>query len=205
MTKARANATAEAAKGDIRVGSGTNATSVLGVGTNGQVLTAASGQTTGLQWATPASGSMTSIATGTLSGATVTISSIPQTYINLYLVIKNPSSVTGSPNAKVYINGLTTIYATTSGKMGVTTLNANNTDIIAAFSSSGGNNIIAVTYYNYTASYIQNYSFVGYNVNGTFDFGWGAKTDTTTPISSLQIVIGSSTFNGGTYTLYGVN
>jgi hypothetical protein len=51
MTKARANATAEAAKGDLRVGSGTNATSVLGVGSNTQVLTADSTQATGMKWA----------------------------------------------------------------------------------------------------------------------------------------------------------
>lgn len=41
-------------KGGILAGDGTTAPQVLAVGTNGQVLTAASGQTTGLQWSSPA-------------------------------------------------------------------------------------------------------------------------------------------------------
>ena len=42
------------AKGDLIVGSADDAVARLGVGTNGQVLTAASGETYGLQWADPA-------------------------------------------------------------------------------------------------------------------------------------------------------
>jgi hypothetical protein len=40
------------AKGDLLAGTADNVVTNLAVGTNGQVLTAASGQTTGLQWAT---------------------------------------------------------------------------------------------------------------------------------------------------------
>ena len=42
------------AKGDILVASGVDAIARLGVGTNGQVLTAASGATNGVEWANPA-------------------------------------------------------------------------------------------------------------------------------------------------------
>ena len=42
------------AKGDLIVGSADDAVARLGVGSNGQVLTAASGATYGVQWADPA-------------------------------------------------------------------------------------------------------------------------------------------------------
>lgn len=50
MTKARSNATAEAAKGDLRAGTGTNLSGVLAVGNNGETLVADSSATTGLRW-----------------------------------------------------------------------------------------------------------------------------------------------------------
>ena len=50
MTKSRANATAEAAKGDLRAGSGTNTTTILPVGSDGQTLVANSANASGLGW-----------------------------------------------------------------------------------------------------------------------------------------------------------
>jgi hypothetical protein len=73
-------------KGDIIVATG-NATLVRqGVGTNGQVLTADSTQADGVIWATPAAGgAWTQVATGSLTGASVTISSL--TAANDFLVV----------------------------------------------------------------------------------------------------------------------
>ena len=51
-------ATTIAAKGDILAGTANDAYSALTVGANGTVLTAASGQATGLSWATPSSGAL---------------------------------------------------------------------------------------------------------------------------------------------------
>ena len=61
VTKARSNAVAKAAKGDLSVGSGTNASSILAVGTDAQILVADSTASTGLKWATASSGAMTLI------------------------------------------------------------------------------------------------------------------------------------------------
>jgi len=56
ITKASGNSVTAAAKGDLVVGSATNDSSILAVGTNDYVLTAASGEATGLKWAAPAGG-----------------------------------------------------------------------------------------------------------------------------------------------------
>ncbi len=59
----------------------------LAVGTDGQVLTADSAEATGLKFATPSSGGMTLISETVASSLTsLTFSSIPQTYKQLYLV-----------------------------------------------------------------------------------------------------------------------
>jgi hypothetical protein len=75
------------AKGDLLAGTADNVVTNLAVGTNGQVLTAASGQTTGLQWATPAAAGSWTLITETLPSAvtSVTFSSIPSTYKHLML------------------------------------------------------------------------------------------------------------------------
>jgi len=79
------------AKGDIIAATAADTVARLAVGSNDQVLTADSSTATGLKWATPAAGGMTLINTGgtTLTGSSVSISSIPGTYKNLQLVIRN--------------------------------------------------------------------------------------------------------------------
>ena len=59
VTVTNSMATAIDAKGDLIGGTGADAFARLAVGTNGQVLTADSAETTGLKWTTPASGSST--------------------------------------------------------------------------------------------------------------------------------------------------
>jgi hypothetical protein len=50
MTKARSNAVAEAAKGDLSVGTGTNLAGILAIGSNGDTLVADSSASTGLRY-----------------------------------------------------------------------------------------------------------------------------------------------------------
>jgi len=54
MTKSRSNATAPAAKGELVIGTGTDASGILSVGANDTVLTADSSTSTGLKWAAAA-------------------------------------------------------------------------------------------------------------------------------------------------------
>ena len=79
----------ETTLGDLAYRSSTaNVKTRLGLGTAGQVLTVNSGATAP-EWAAAAVGGMTLISTTTLTGASVTLSSIPTTYKDLYLVIRN--------------------------------------------------------------------------------------------------------------------
>jgi len=86
--------------GDTLYASAANTPARLGIGSTGQVLTVASGVPS---WATPSSGGMTLISTTTLTGTSVTISSIPQTYYNLMFQFVTSSSITGYP--KLTYNG----------------------------------------------------------------------------------------------------
>mgnify|MGYP000414452475 CR=1 FL=1 len=70
------NKTIVDAKGDIIAATAADTVSRLAVGANDTVLTADSSTATGLKWAAPASGGMTQLATGSLSGASVSLTSI---------------------------------------------------------------------------------------------------------------------------------
>ena len=108
LTLTNTMATAIDAKGDLVVGTAADTFSKLGVGANGTVLTAASGEATGLSWATPASGGgMTLINSGgtTLTGAAVTISSIPTTYRDLQIVVENFKPATDAKSLYMNVNG----------------------------------------------------------------------------------------------------
>jgi hypothetical protein len=104
-------------KGDIVAAPSANNFSRLGVGSNGQVLTADSTQTLGVKWATPSAGSsgaLTLLSTSTLSGTgTFDVSSISGSYNDLVLVLiarsNRASQVTDQ--AQIFLNGDTsTVY-----------------------------------------------------------------------------------------------
>jgi hypothetical protein len=94
-------------KGDLYTFSTVDAR--LGVGANGTVLTADSAETTGLKWAAPAGAALTlsQIATGSMSGTSVTISSL-SAYDTIILQMNGVTWGTGNNNIRVRINSLTT-------------------------------------------------------------------------------------------------
>ena len=214
ITKATASSIAPAAKGDLVAGTATNDAGVLAVGANGTVLTAASGQATGLEWATPSSGGMTLLSTTTLSGASTTISSINQTYNSLYMVISGVTNATGNgtfscnPNADATLS--TYVLYNAAGFSNITA------DILRLTPSTGGNysptrtdanNAWIFTINNYASTTAQK----AYNVYGSFVnvnnqqafFTWG-RIATTSAITSLVFSNSGGNFSTGTILLYGV-
>jgi hypothetical protein len=106
-TATTANTTANAAiakaivdaKGDLIAATAADTVSRLAIGTNGQVLTADSAETTGMKWSTPATASgWTKITSSTFSGQTsVSVNNcFTSTYANYRVLINFTSSATNS-------------------------------------------------------------------------------------------------------------
>jgi hypothetical protein len=211
ITKATASSIAPAAKGDLVVGSATNDAAVLGVGSNDQVLTADSSTATGVKWATPSSGGMTLISTTSLSGASVTLSSIPSTYTNLQLIIQGVTAATANGKLIISPNAVTNI-AFSSGLSNISTQQRQVGDYI---SYPSGNNSDRTNSENSSTLDIMRYASADAQKSYLF-FGGGKFDDfrvghiqyghinTSSAISSLVISYSGGNLSSGTAYLYGV-
>ena len=209
ITKASSNAVAPAALGDLVVGSATNDSGILGIGTTGQVLTVASGTAS---WATPAAGGgMTLISTTTLSSASTTISSIPSTYKHLYIYVRK--TWTNAANAKISVDTDTTsswiMQSNSLDSSGTFPWNDGGSGYSSGVigvtgSSSGTGSYFVIDFPNYSdggtvgSFFSKSIAFQPYIQNAG---GFGDKSGTLTSITFST----TSTFSGGTVFLYGVN
>jgi hypothetical protein len=196
--------------GDLYYASAANTPARLGIGSSGQILSVSGGVPA---WAS-AGGAYTSIASGTLSGASVDLTSIPSSYINLFLVLNDPYLVTASGTFVITVNNLTSANynyqnvtssataftntaATTSFQMGGGAAPATsskwevNFSIINYASTTSAKEVIWSVYRGTGAAYE--------NARG-YNYATGALTSA---ISSIKLAA-TSNFSGGTYTLYGV-
>jgi len=198
------------AKGDLIAAVAADTPARLAVGTNGQVLTADSTASTGLAWATASSGGMTSISTGSLTGASVTISSIPGTYIDLYLQIEGFQPATADALLYVRFNGITTANygAVSSLNTSAFFTNTEATLIETTGSGSATEGLTAVRvsdYANATTRKVYESQSLTKLTSGSYYwrvyFGF---FNTTSAISSITLFPSSGNFTSGTYTLYGV-
>jgi hypothetical protein len=199
------NPTIVDAKGDIVAATAADTVARLAVGANDTVLTADSTAATGLKWATPTSGSMTSIASGSLTGATVTISSIVGTYKKLWLDIRNARTTQNlgirfngdSGNNYIYNwydNSTAVTNVTGVSAIGWDTTGSGNTDRLVSIEIPSYSN---ATTWKYLSMYGGRASTAA-NLTGLWT--------NTSAITSLSIVsYGGANFAAGTYTLYGVN
>ena len=203
------------AKGDLIGATASDTPARLAVGTNGQVLTADSTAATGLAWAT-ASGGMTSLASGSLSGASVTLSSISGSYNNLVLVLRD---FYASSNFSLYITvnsvaDYTFVQHSTNNTSGAgSSINTEVGQIVfvtsnAQMLNSDNNNFATVNFFDYanTVSRKCIQSDSGYLTStsvkqSALNFG---HANMSAAISSITIATSAGTFSGGTYILYGV-
>ena len=199
-------------KGDIYAATGAGVVVRQGVGSDGQVLTANSAQDDGLEWATPSSGGMTLISTTTLSGASVVLSSIPQTYVKLQLLIVGMTGNTSNDRLRVLPNGSSSLSdATVMEDSSFSTYTdshielCHNNSILRTDSNNAFN--VIIENYNSTTRFklFQAQSF--YKDSGSTNrrkFLSGCFRSNT-QISSLTLNYGGTdTFAGGTALLYGV-
>jgi len=203
-------------KGDVYAATAASTPARLAVGADGTVLTAASGQATGLEWATPTSGGMTLLNTGgtTLTGASVTISSIPATYTNLYISAVNFKPATDNASLAFYINGDNT---NTKYKVNGSQLYSSNVvfdDGVAYLCSeqdSGGtstasastiiNNYTQATWKMFLTQSISNNATTPANVNIRLTI---SVSNITAAVSSLTFLSDSGNMTSGTVYVYGV-
>jgi hypothetical protein len=194
--------------GDVDYYTSSTAKARLGIGSTGQVLTVAAGVPS---WATPTSGGMTLLSTTTLSGATVTISSISQSYNYLFGVVYGVTNATANGVFRLYPNASSN--TTTLVRIGPS---ATATEASASFIQfTGGaetafanaNNAWSFQIYNYTST--TNYKpfmYGGQFIEATTSraiVGSGSIISNSA-ITSLQFSNASGNLSTGTVLLYGV-
>jgi len=179
VTITNSMATAIDAKGDLVAGTGADAFSRLAVGTNGQVLTADSAEATGMKWAAVAGGSLTLLSTTAITAvASVSITSISQSYKDLFIYIDNfRPDRTGNLRLNPY-NGSTSLSTGTAefrfaNGSGQTITGSTGCDIVTDMTTTSvGRNACGFTINQYTES--RNHTFNGsYGVYATGGFGTG--------------------------------
>ena len=187
----------------------------LAVGANDTVLTADSSTSTGLKWATTSAGGFTELASGSLSGSVVSLTSISGAYKDLVLVTRDPS-VSGDGNRALMMyfnNDQTGLYHaqtssnTTTTGLAATSQNVQITPTILENSTNGASYARIFDYANTNAfKHFERWSYVESAATPTFSVLIGSGFyRSTSAISRIDInSIGGSSTLSGTYILYGV-
>jgi hypothetical protein len=181
----------------------------LGIGSTGQVLTVSGGVPA---WGDVSAGGMTLISTTTFSGTSVTLSSIPQTYNSLYLVITGVTYASGSNNFRLKPNDVTNLADYNylrDGTAAATTNTLINLSGQDNMSQTDANNVWTMTWDNYTSTTrYKTFNFIGSFLTSAAarrNVFAGGTFESNTALTSLVFdVEGTISFSTGTVLLYGV-
>lgn len=189
VTVTNSMATAIDAKGDLIGGTGADTFARLGVGANNTVLTADSAEATGMKWSTPATpAGWTLLSTTTLTGASVTITSISGSYNELMISVEDYFTAADSSlyfqlnaNAGANLHNRLMSYLQ-GGTPGVS--NSLGTEAYWTFGScdnADNNNACVINLPAYT------------NTTSRKMFSWSAEFRNNTP--ATELTFGSGAFN----------
>ena len=212
------NKTIVDAKGDLIIGSADNTVARLAVGgTNGHVLTVNSGATYGAEWAVlPPAGGMSSIASGSLSGSSLVLTSISGSYKNLQLILRD-IEISNQAEIRTTVNSVSNydwmgMDATQTYFNNVNDFGRANFPQTRYNMHTGDDNaalcINIFDYANTTShklldSFISNKNDRSGNPSNLVRC-FGVSRDTAA-ITSVTVGLSTGTFSAGTYILYGVS
>jgi hypothetical protein len=177
-------------------------------GTTGQVLSKATNTDMDFTWATSSSGGMTLLSTTTLTGASVTVSSISGSYKHLWLNITGLTSNTGATNTISFEFNAAGAdgFVTTQINNNTVGQNSDNAAWKIGEQASGATSYFNGFAYDYSVAKLT-------SVEGM----WGGKDQFTynrftsgffnkdAAITSIKILANNTTMTAGSLKIYGVN
>jgi hypothetical protein len=185
-------------------------------GTTGQVLIKDSNDDHDFSWGTAAAGGLTLITSGTLSGSSILFSSIPTTYKDLRLVIRNylPSNDGGNILIRFLDDSGANRHVTNTQVPTETSIafNGNDGAIVSGQDNATSQSLVILNIYDYAntttfkfsdTTAIANNSTTSANINFRQSYTFYNQTSA---VTSFRIsVSGGGSYTSGDYFLFGVN
>jgi hypothetical protein len=195
--------------GDIYYASAANTPARLGIGSTDQVLTVSGGVPT---WAIAPSGGMTLISTTSLTGASVTLSSIAATYNDLKLVVQDYLPATDTQRLSIRFNGDSgaTYASARSTSTGASLFNNTSMELSETQDNAVTNSLIVIDIPNYANTVtwkLATSHAVTVDTTTTTSARLGINLgayNQTGAISSITLLPFTGNFTSGTVLLYGV-